>query len=43
MKLKSPPVNCLSLELLTELIISLEKLENDKTFRGIVLTSVGAQ
>lgn len=39
MKLKSPPVNCLSLELLTELIISLEKLENDKTFRGIVLTS----
>ncbi|XP_036776454.1 enoyl-CoA delta isomerase 1, mitochondrial [Manis pentadactyla] len=38
-KLKSPPVNCLSLELLTELIISLEKLENDKTFRGIVLTS----
>lgn len=42
-KLKSPPVNCLSLELLTELIISLEKLENDKTFRGIVLTSVGAQ
>ncbi|KAG8506407.1 Enoyl-CoA delta isomerase 1, mitochondrial [Galemys pyrenaicus] len=38
-KLKSPPVNSLSLELLTELVISLEKLDNDKTFRGIVLTS----
>ncbi|KAK2507516.1 hypothetical protein MC885_021892 [Smutsia gigantea] len=37
--LKSPPVNCLSLELLTELMICLEKLENDKTFRGIVFTS----
>ncbi|KAF6124034.1 enoyl-CoA delta isomerase 1 [Phyllostomus discolor] len=39
MKLKNPPVNSLSLELLTELVISLEKLENDKTFRGIILTS----
>ncbi|XP_024408998.1 enoyl-CoA delta isomerase 1, mitochondrial isoform X2 [Desmodus rotundus] len=39
MKLKSPPVNSLSLELLTEFVISLEKLENDKTFRGIILTS----
>ncbi|XP_037363999.1 enoyl-CoA delta isomerase 1, mitochondrial [Talpa occidentalis] len=38
-KLKNPPVNSLSLELLTELAISLEKLENDKTFRGVVLTS----
>ena len=42
MKFKNPPVNSLSLELLTEFIISLEKLENDKTFRGIILTSVGA-
>ncbi|XP_045676662.1 enoyl-CoA delta isomerase 1, mitochondrial [Phyllostomus hastatus] len=39
MKLKNPPVNSLSLELLTELVINLEKLENDKTFRGIILTS----
>lgn len=42
MKLKNPPVNSLSLELLTELVISLEKLENDKTFRGIIITSVSA-
>lgn len=42
-KMKNPPVNSLSLELLTELVISLEKLENDKTFRGIILTSVGTQ
>ncbi|XP_060116637.1 enoyl-CoA delta isomerase 1, mitochondrial [Heteronotia binoei] len=40
MKLKSPPVNSLSLELLTEFSISLEKLENDKACRGIILTSV---
>ncbi|XP_036890331.1 enoyl-CoA delta isomerase 1, mitochondrial isoform X2 [Sturnira hondurensis] len=39
MKLKNPTVNCLSLELLTEFVISLEKLENDKTFRGIIITS----
>lgn len=43
MKLRNPPVNSLSLELLTELVISLEKLENDKTFRGAILTSVGAR
>lgn len=42
MKLRNPPVNSLSLELLTELVISLEKLENDKTFRGVILTSVSA-
>lgn len=41
MKLKNPPVNTLSLEFLTELVICLEKLENDKSFRGVVLTSVG--
>ncbi|XP_048189287.1 enoyl-CoA delta isomerase 1, mitochondrial [Perognathus longimembris pacificus] len=39
MKFKNPPVNSLSLELLTELVISLEKLENDKSFRGVILTS----
>ncbi|XP_045397156.1 enoyl-CoA delta isomerase 1, mitochondrial [Lemur catta] len=39
MKLKSPPVNSLSLEFMTEFLISLEKLENDKAFRGVVITS----
>ncbi|XP_071067546.1 enoyl-CoA delta isomerase 1, mitochondrial-like isoform X2 [Dasypus novemcinctus] len=39
MKLKNPPVNLLSLELLTEFVISLEKLENDKDVRGVVITS----
>ena len=32
MKFRNPPVNALSLE----------KLENDKTFRGVILTSVSA-
>ncbi|XP_027280715.1 enoyl-CoA delta isomerase 1, mitochondrial isoform X2 [Cricetulus griseus] len=39
MKFKNPPVNSLSLEFLTEFVISLEKLENEKTFRGVILTS----
>ncbi|XP_035303498.1 enoyl-CoA delta isomerase 1, mitochondrial isoform X3 [Cricetulus griseus] len=39
MKFRNPPVNSLSLEFLTEFVISLEKLENDKTFRGVILTS----
>ncbi|KAM6155643.1 enoyl-CoA delta isomerase 1, mitochondrial [Rhynchocyon petersi] len=39
MKFNNPPVNMLSLELLTELVISLEKLENDKAIRGLILTS----
>lgn len=38
-KFKNPPVNSLSLEFMTEFIICLEKLENDKTFRGVILTS----
>ncbi|XP_007937858.1 enoyl-CoA delta isomerase 1, mitochondrial [Orycteropus afer afer] len=38
-KFRNPPVNSLSLEMLTELGICLEKLENDKTVRGIVLTA----
>ncbi|XP_074053362.1 enoyl-CoA delta isomerase 1, mitochondrial [Macrotis lagotis] len=38
-KLKNPPVNSLSLELLTEFVISLEKLENDKSCRGVIITS----
>ncbi|XP_052050497.1 enoyl-CoA delta isomerase 1, mitochondrial [Apodemus sylvaticus] len=39
MKFRNPPVNSLSLEFLTEFIISLEKLENDKSIRGVILTS----
>lgn len=40
MKFKSPPVNSLSLEFLTEFSISLEKLENDRACRGVIFTSV---
>jgi len=40
MKFKSPPVNSLSLDLLTEFCISLEKLENDRACRGVIFTSV---
>ncbi|XP_022372472.1 enoyl-CoA delta isomerase 1, mitochondrial isoform X1 [Enhydra lutris kenyoni] len=39
MKMRNPPVNSLSLEFLTELLISLEKLESDKAFHAIILTS----
>lgn len=39
MRMKSPPVNSMSLEFLTEFSISLEKLENDKSCRGLILTS----
>uniref|UniRef100_A0A8C3CVM7 Enoyl-CoA delta isomerase 1 n=1 Tax=Cairina moschata TaxID=8855 RepID=A0A8C3CVM7_CAIMO len=39
MKFKSPPVNSLSLDFLTEFCISLEKLENDRACRGVILTS----
>lgn len=40
MHLQSPPVNSLSLDFLTELCISIEKLEMDKSCRGLVITSV---
>lgn len=40
MKFKSPPVNSLSLEFLTEFSISLEKLENNRACRGVIITSV---
>ncbi|XP_062999278.1 enoyl-CoA delta isomerase 1, mitochondrial isoform X2 [Elgaria multicarinata webbii] len=43
MKMKSPPVNSLSLELLTEFSIGLEKLENNKACRGLILTSAAPQ
>lgn len=39
MKFKSPPVNSLSLDFLTEFCISLEKLENDRACRGLIITS----
>ncbi|GAB1300663.1 Enoyl-CoA delta isomerase 1, mitochondrial [Apodemus speciosus] len=39
MKFRNPPVNSLSLDFLTEFVISLEKLENDKSIRGVILTS----
>ncbi|KGL78146.1 hypothetical protein N309_10814, partial [Tinamus guttatus] len=38
-KFKSPPVNSLSLDFLTELCISLEKLENNRGCRGVIFTS----
>ncbi|NWU92354.1 ECI1 isomerase, partial [Upupa epops] len=39
MKFTSPPVNSLSLDFLTEFCISLEKLENNRACRGVILTS----
>ncbi|KAJ6656007.1 hypothetical protein lerEdw1_004592 [Lerista edwardsae] len=39
MKMRNPPVNSMSLEFLTEFSISLEKLENDRACRGLILTS----
>ncbi|KAG2455873.1 ECI1 isomerase, partial [Polypterus senegalus] len=37
--MKSPPVNSLSLDFLTEFSISIEKLEMDRKCRGVILTS----
>ncbi|KAG5279388.1 hypothetical protein AALO_G00077260 [Alosa alosa] len=39
MNFQSPPVNSLSLDFLTEFAISMEKLEMDKSCRGVILTS----
>ncbi|RVE69034.1 hypothetical protein OJAV_G00073790 [Oryzias javanicus] len=39
MRMQSPPVNSLSLDFLTEFCISLEKLEMDKSCRGLIITS----
>ncbi|XP_068606198.1 enoyl-CoA delta isomerase 1, mitochondrial [Brachionichthys hirsutus] len=39
MHLQSPPVNSLSLDFLTEICITLEKLEMDKSCRGLIITS----
>jgi len=38
-EMKRKPVNSLNLELLTELTMALEKLENDRQIKGLVLTS----
>nr|XP_020468897.1 enoyl-CoA delta isomerase 1, mitochondrial isoform X2 [Monopterus albus] len=39
MYMQSPPVNSLSLDFLTEFCINLEKLEMDKSCRGLIVTS----
>ncbi|XP_074552456.1 enoyl-CoA delta isomerase 1, mitochondrial [Halichoeres trimaculatus] len=39
MHLQNPPVNSLSLDFLTEICINVEKLEMDKSCRGLILTS----
>ncbi|XP_042361771.1 enoyl-CoA delta isomerase 1, mitochondrial [Plectropomus leopardus] len=39
MCLQNPPVNSLSLDFLTELCIRVEKLEMDKSCRGLIITS----
>ncbi|XP_076839642.1 enoyl-CoA delta isomerase 1, mitochondrial-like isoform X1 [Brachyhypopomus gauderio] len=39
MKFQNPPVNSMGLDFLTEFSISLEKLELDKSCRGVILTS----
>uniref|UniRef100_A0A8C5MBH5 Enoyl-CoA delta isomerase 1, mitochondrial n=1 Tax=Leptobrachium leishanense TaxID=445787 RepID=A0A8C5MBH5_9ANUR len=42
MKLKNPPVNSLSLELLTEFSITIEKLEVDRSCRGVIFLTSAA-
>ncbi|XP_070836697.1 enoyl-CoA delta isomerase 1, mitochondrial-like isoform X2 [Chaetodon trifascialis] len=39
MRMQSPPVNSLSLDFLTEISIAVEKLEMDKSCRGLIITS----
>ncbi|XP_037647824.1 enoyl-CoA delta isomerase 1, mitochondrial-like [Sebastes umbrosus] len=39
MRMQSPPVNSLSLDFITELCIGVEKLEMDKSCRGLIITS----
>uniref|UniRef100_A0A4W6F1T2 Enoyl-CoA delta isomerase 1, mitochondrial n=1 Tax=Lates calcarifer TaxID=8187 RepID=A0A4W6F1T2_LATCA len=39
MHMQSPPVNSLSLDFLTEFCINVEKLEMDKSCRGLIITS----
>lgn len=39
MRMQSPPVNSLSLDFLTEFTIGVEKLEMDRSCRGLIITS----
>ena len=39
-KMNRKPVNGLNKDFLTELNITLEKLENNASYRGVILTSV---
>ncbi|XP_008293728.1 enoyl-CoA delta isomerase 1, mitochondrial [Stegastes partitus] len=39
MRLQNPPVNSLSLEFITDICINVEKLEMDKSCRGLIITS----
>ncbi|XP_072549004.1 enoyl-CoA delta isomerase 1, mitochondrial-like [Salminus brasiliensis] len=39
MTFQSPPVNSMSLDFMTEFVINLDKLELDKSCRGVILTS----
>uniref|UniRef100_A0A674APL8 Enoyl-CoA delta isomerase 1 n=1 Tax=Salmo trutta TaxID=8032 RepID=A0A674APL8_SALTR len=39
LRMQSPPVNSLSLDFLTEFCINLEKLEMDRSCRGLIITS----
>lgn len=43
MQFQNPPVNSLSLDFLTEFAINLEKLELDRSCRGMIITSVSHQ
>ena len=40
LSMKRGPVNNLSMEMLTDLIIAMDKLESNKSLQGLVLTSV---
>lgn len=42
LQLKRKPVNGLNLEFLTELNLTLEKLEKDRQVKGLIFTSVGS-
>ena len=42
MRLQRKPVNSLNIEMLTDLIIAIEKIENDKMSNGLVITSVSS-
>lgn len=43
MQFQNPPVNSLSLDFLTEFAINVEKLELDRSCKGMIITSVSNQ